>query len=189
MTEYALLQAQVLAAYQAALGQALPPKPRVAQHWVDPTQLRWLGLLVEQARFQFAYSLGRLAGVATPGLHTAGVFHLVGRAFPAVDDAALSQRALGLVPPAADGATRAFLNRVICQLVLADVAAALREPGALPMPTASDFLVTTPMRGDVLETPAAAPVVHGHVARRVALALAALEPALAQRVTAFCQWP
>jgi hypothetical protein len=185
---YEVFRGQVLTAYRAALAQALPPKPRVAQHWVDASRLTWVGLLVEQGRFQLAYSLGRLVGVATPGLHTSGVFHLVSTAFPAVADAQLSRSALALVPATADGATRAFLNRVVCQLALADVAVALREPGVLPMPTSADFTVALPLRADVLETPSPAPVVHAAVAARVRSAVELLEPALAVRVQAACQW-
>jgi hypothetical protein len=179
----------VLGAYRVALAQALPPRPRAARHWVDPSQVQWLGLLVEQARFQFSYSLGRLTGVEAPGLHTPGVFHLVAATFPGLDEAQLARGALALVPPLSDGPTRAFLVRVVCQLTLREVAAALRAPGALPMPTAGNFTVTTPLRADALFTPSPAPVVHPKVALRVRAALAQLEPALAARALAFCEWP
>lgn len=181
---YAAFASAVLAAYRTALARALPPPARVARHWEDASRLTWLGLLQEQARFQVAWSFGRLSGAPPEPLQTAGVFHLVGAAFPGVDEAALARGAMGLVPTTVDGPTRAFLVRVVCQLALEDAAHALRAPGALPMPTAPGFEVVLPVRADALTTPASQPVVPAHAADRVWAAVALLGLDLGSRVQA-----
>jgi hypothetical protein len=154
---------------QRALGQALPAKPRVARHWVDPSRLAWLGLLSEQTRFHLSWSLGTLVDAPVTGRHTAGVFLLDDTVFPQVDAAGLTARLLALVPSDLDGATRAFLIRVTAQLALADLA---HDFGALPLPTIDDFLITVPVRPDALDTPAPAPRMPAHAEQRVTQALA-----------------
>ncbi len=154
---------------QRALGQALPAKPRVARHWVDPSRLAWLALLSEQTRFHLSWSLGILVDAPRAGRHTAGVFLLDDTVFPGVEASALTARLLALVPADIDGATRAFLIRVTAQLALADVA---HDVGALPLPVTDDFSIVVPVRADALETPAPTPRMPAHAEPRVRAALA-----------------
>jgi hypothetical protein len=172
-------------AFQRALGQALPAKPRVARHWVDPSRLSWLGLLSEQTRFHVAWSLGALVDAPPAGRHTSGVFLLDDSVFPGVEAALTSARLLALVPTDVDGATKAFLIRVTAQLALVDLA---RDFGPLPLPVTDDFCITLPLRADVLETPAPTPRMPAHAVDRVSAALARM-PSLGARIHATFESP
>ncbi len=172
-------------AFHRALSQALPAKPRVARHWVDPSKLSWLGLLSEQTRFHLAWSLGALVDAPPAGRHTSGVFLLDDSVFPGVEAPVISSRLLSLVPTDVDGATKAFLIRVTAQLALVDLA---RDFGPLPLPVTDDFRITLPLRPDVLETPAPTPRMPAHAADRVSAALARM-PTLGERIRATFEAP
>lgn len=189
---FSALTAALLEAYRRALTQALPPPPIVARHWVSAERLTWLALLQEQSAFHFAWSFGQLKG--TPLVlgqrQFAGVFRLAANVTTGVDHVGLA-RALGdLIPEGADGASRAFLQRVTAQLATAEVAVTLeRERERLPMPTTPDFGVSVPLRADVLDLPALTPRLPRHAADRVEAAIAQLEPELQRRVRAIFAAP
>jgi hypothetical protein len=176
---YPLFRAALLAAYRRALAQVLPPGAAVARHWEDASRLHWLGLFQEQGRFQLSWSFGRLRPPAGAEPHTAGVFSLVDPVFPGVEATRLAAMLVALAPAASDGPTRAFLTRVVGQLALAEVAAALwQAPASLGMPTAPNFTVALPVRADAPATPAPTPRVPPHARERVEAGLEALETPL-----------
>jgi hypothetical protein len=186
------LRSHVLAAYRAALAAALPPKPQVARHWETPDRLEWLALLPAIDGFHLAYSLGRLRGapVVEGERHTSGLFRLTGAVFKGVDEAALLRSVSALVPERADGATRAFLVRVVAQVTAAEVALALEaEAPALPMPAAAGFACHVAARADALFQPAATPRLPGHAQDRVRAALAEMDSSLSARVQALFDSP
>jgi len=187
---YPAFRAALLASCRRALAQALPPRPTVARHWEDASQLHWLGLFQEAGRYQLAWSFGRLRPPVGPPPHTAGVFWLVDPVFPGVDAPRLAAMLAALTPASADGPTRAFLARVLSQLALAEVAVALwQAPEALGMPTAPGFAVALPRRPDVLGEPAPTPRMPAHARERVTLALRALEPSVRQAVERLFEAP
>jgi hypothetical protein len=182
---YADFRAEVERAYRAGLGHALPPKERVARHWEAVDRLVALWLLGTTEGFYLGYSLGALKGVPFEAERppSAGLFRLEGRVFPAVDAAALQEGLTRLVPSEADGATRAFLRRVIMQLAVAETAETLgREVARLPLPVAPAFRVWVPVRADALYEDAPTPRLPAHAADRVRAAVAALDGALQARV-------
>jgi hypothetical protein len=180
---YLSLRRALLAAYQKALSQALPPKERVARHWADPSRLTWLALLSEQTRFQLAWSLGPLKDSSLPGLQTSGVFHLDDAVFPGVGAAAIAREVLATMPET-DGPTTAFLIRVVAQLALAEVALTLEEARSFGLPVSDGFAVTLALRADALESKALTPRMPGHAEARVLAALEKMEPALAVTISA-----
>lgn len=175
----------LLAAYRTALAAALPPKPQVARHWETPDRLHWLALLPASDGFHLAYSLGRLRGtpLADGERHTSGLFRLSAAVFPGVDEAALLRGVGALVPGAADGATRAFLGRVVAQVLTAEVAVALEADAAgLPLAVADGFCCHVAARADALFQPAATPRLPGHAEERVRAALVEMDAALSARL-------
>lgn len=180
------LDAAVLAAYRHALGRALPPREPLARHWTTPHALSWLGLNVEGDGFSVAFAFGALKGpTLTPPGHVehTGFFRLTPEVFPGVDSRVLNAAVQQLVPAGADGATRAFLGRVVSQLALGAAALALEEERAqLPMATAETFVVALPQRKDAAHEPARTPRMPGHAQARVAQALEQMEPRLRARV-------
>lgn len=189
---WAALKALLLAAYRTALSKALPPKPQVARHWETPDALHWLAFLAAGDGFHLAYSLGRLRGVAEVAgqRHTSGLFRLSGAVFKGVDEAALLRAVQAQLPPAVDGATRAFLIRVVGQLAAAEAALALEgDRPSLPMAAAADFICHVPARADALFEPAATPRLKDHSPQRVHAALCALDGALAARALALFEAP
>lgn len=185
---YDKLRMALLEAYQKALNQALPPKERVARHWADPTRLTWLGLLSEQTRFQIAWSHGELKESSGQQLETSGVFHLDDTVFPGVGADALSRQVLALVPES-DGATTAFLIRVIAQFALAEVALTFEHERTFAIATDENFRVALALRADALTTPAHTPRMPKHAEARVTKALSEMEPLLAHTITALFAAP
>lgn len=150
---YSAFQNHLLRSCRAALAQALPPKPAVAQHWVASGVLHWVGLFVGVDGFYLAYSLGALKGQpAREGqLHASGAFRLARSVFREVDEAALAKELTQMVPSGANGATQGFLERTVAQLAAARVALALeRQPQLLPMQTGPHFRCQLSARADAL---------------------------------------
>ena len=184
-TPYLSFRAMLFAAYRAALAQALPPKPKVARHWVSADQLTFLALVPDQGAFHLAFSFGLLKDSPPPTLapHTAGLFRLTSAIFPAVNAELLTRTLTALVPPTVDGPTRTFLLRVSAQLATAEVAATFDHRRALlPLATSKDFVVTVPRRGDLLHEPASTPRIPANVEERVRRGLALVAPPLSGRL-------
>lgn len=185
MGDYLRFRSMLLDAYRTALGLALPPRPQVARHWESASALTWLVLAPGDDAFHLALSFGRLKGAPPPqkGHDTTGIFRLVPKVFPGVNDVELMRALSTLVPASADGATRAFLQRVAAQLGAAEVAVAFeRNRGHVPFPTASDFAVHVPRRTDALYESAQTPRMPAHAEQRVRSALDAADDLLRVRV-------
>lgn len=182
---YLEFRGALLDAYRIALAQAVPPKPQVARHWESAGSLTWLGLVPEQAAFHLAFSFGQLKGTPlVPGEpHTAGVFRLAGSVFKGVDHERLARELHALVPASADGATRAFLQRVVAQVSCAEVALTLEQaPSLLPMAVSTGFTVAVPARPDALGEAAATPRMPPHAVERVSSALREMDEVLRARI-------
>lgn len=171
--DYALLVAQALG---AVVTRAAQPSARVARHWLSTSRLTWFGACADHHLVQASWSYGELrdAPPSAPGQRaTVGTFALTRAAFPDIDDVALYAACEALVPPAADGATRVFLQRVATQLAVADV--------LLTLPELVGCEVTLFARPDALDQSASTPRWPEHARDRVAAALAVMDPAFAAR--------
>lgn len=168
----------VARALEAVAAQASSPPERVARHWEDPSRLTWFGAAADHQVVHVSWSFGRLRGVPeVPGeRHTVGVFALTRGTFPAVDEQALRAALEALVPAAADGPTRVFLQRVAAQLAVADALLALERARPLE--------VSLFARPDAVHTPAPTSRWPEHARDRVTAALAEMDAGLRARCEA-----